>query len=138
MHALENDTIGTTTGRVVQPDSYLVRWCGSPTWKMIPRTAPKERPKFRLNFPSARHFGVGRMTLLNKKTLAVLAITVAALPIFALVDPQSTVRIKATFINLLPIDAQIKTDAIKNLCQAAYVGNSSFERFDCISSLSRE
>jgi hypothetical protein len=84
------------------------------------------------------HWRVGKMTLLNKKTLAVLAITVAALPIFALFDPQSTVQIKATFINLLPIDAQRKTDAIKNLCQAAYAGNSSFERFDCISSLSRE
>jgi hypothetical protein len=81
---------------------------------------------------------VGGVTLLNKKTLAVLAITVAALPIFALVDPQSTVQIKATLIHLLPIDAQTKTNAIKNLCQAAYAGNSSFERFDCISSLSRE
>jgi hypothetical protein len=75
---------------------------------------------------------------MNKKIVVVLAIAVTALPILALVDPQSTVRIKADIIKLLPINAQTKTSAIKNLCQAAYVGNSSFERFDCISSLSRE
>jgi hypothetical protein len=122
MHTLENDTISTITGRAVHPPNSAQR-----------------KANFSIEFPFCTSFlGVGRMTLLNKKTLAVLAITVAALPIFALVDPQSTVRIKATFINLLPIDAQIKTDAIKDLCQAAYVGNSSFERFDCISSLSRE
>jgi hypothetical protein len=74
---------------------------------------------------------------MNKKIVVVLAITVAALPIFALVDPQSTVGIAGTFINLLPIDAQTKNNAIKNLCKAAYVDGSSFERFDCILSLSR-
>lgn len=75
---------------------------------------------------------------MNKKIVAVLAIAIAALPILALVDPQSTVRIAATFIDLLPIDAQTKNNAIKNLCKAAYGDDLSFERFNCILSLSRE
>ena len=55
-----------------------------------------------------------------KKYIKPLAIAAAVLVIFVIVDVPQTVRTKALFVNMLPIDAQTKVDVVDSLCKAAY------------------
>lgn len=64
------------------------------------------------------------MTNIPKRHLGFVALGVVALGLFALVDLPQTVRIKALFVNLLPLDAKTKVAAIENLCSGAYAASS--------------
>jgi hypothetical protein len=64
------------------------------------------------------------VTNIPKRHLGFVALGLVALGLFALVDLPQTVRIKALFVNLLPLDAETKVAAIQNLCSGAYAGSS--------------
>jgi hypothetical protein len=64
------------------------------------------------------------VTNIPKRHLGFVALGVVALGLFALVDLPQTVRIKALFVNLLPLDAKTKVAAIENLCSGAYAASS--------------
>jgi hypothetical protein len=59
-----------------------------------------------------------------KKRLTIIALALVVVAVFALVDTPATVRTKSLIINMLPLDAQSKIDAVMNLCQAAYAGGT--------------
>ena len=72
-----------------------------------------------------------RVTAMTKQ-VKILALVLGGLALFTLVDIPQTVRIKALIINMLPLDAQTKRDAVVNLCRAAYAGTpGSMGVIDC-------
>jgi hypothetical protein len=65
------------------------------------------------------------MTPVWAKRLKLLALALGAIALFSLVDLPQTVRIKAMIINLLPLDADSKSDIVTNLCDAAAAGSTN-------------
>jgi hypothetical protein len=73
--------------------------------------------------PSQAKRGAVVVSVLSRKYLSIIGLVAAVFALFVFVDIPQTVRIKALVINALPLDPQVKLDAVSNLCSAAYASS---------------